>query len=121
MVTIQKAAKRGQWKTILAALKNLHNNFEDTYKSVLQRINQEDPDSGFLVYQILSWILLAYCPLTMKELQGALQVMEGITNIDPQDYMIESHIIFICQGLVIVSKEYHTVTLIRMLKTLDSL
>ncbi|KIJ50443.1 hypothetical protein M422DRAFT_245713 [Sphaerobolus stellatus SS14] len=65
MVTLDTKVRRGRPSDILTALDDLHNNFENTYEDILKRIDSEDQD---IFHWILSWILLAYRPLSMEEL-----------------------------------------------------
>ncbi|KIJ50480.1 hypothetical protein M422DRAFT_245766 [Sphaerobolus stellatus SS14] len=84
MVTLDTKARRGRPSDILTALDDLHNNFENTCEDILKRIDSEDQD---IFHLILSWILLAYRPLSMEELQNALQVTERQYTHDPLQYL----------------------------------
>ncbi|KIJ50435.1 hypothetical protein M422DRAFT_245706 [Sphaerobolus stellatus SS14] len=109
MVTLDTKARRGRPSDILTALNNLHNSFENTYEDILKRIDSEDKD---IFHLILSWIVLAYRPLSMEELQNALQVTEGQYIHDPLQYLSEEYILSVCQGLVIVRQKSDTLSLI---------
>ncbi|KIJ40461.1 hypothetical protein M422DRAFT_256715 [Sphaerobolus stellatus SS14] len=111
MITMQYILRKGQYKKIISALENLHDNFSKTYENVLERIAQ-NPEDGSYVHWILSWILCAHRPLSMEELQCALDITEGGTGIDHKDFMGETYIISVCQGLVVIGKESGIVSIV---------
>ncbi|KIJ42750.1 hypothetical protein M422DRAFT_254207 [Sphaerobolus stellatus SS14] len=113
MFTIHQKAKRGRPSDVTAALQGLHNNFEETYQDVLERIRQEDSESSNIFHHIISWILLSYRSLKIEELQSALQLMDRKYELDPSDFLDQEYIISLCQGLVIIGNESGTVSLIR--------
>ncbi|KIJ43788.1 hypothetical protein M422DRAFT_252680 [Sphaerobolus stellatus SS14] len=111
MITMQDILRKGRYNKIIHALENLHDNFSKTYENVLDRIAQ-NPEDGSYVHWTLSWILRAYRPLSMKELQCALDITEGGTGIDHKNFMEETYIISVCQGLVVIGKESGIVSIV---------
>ncbi|KIJ42740.1 hypothetical protein M422DRAFT_254198 [Sphaerobolus stellatus SS14] len=112
MFTINQKAKRGRPSDVTAALQGLHNNFDETYQDVLERIQQEDSESSDIFHCIISWILLSYRSLKIEELQSALQLMERKYELDSSDFLDQEYIIGLCQGLVIIGNESGIVSLI---------
>jgi len=98
---------------ILKALKTLPEGFEGTYDDAMERINQQSRKRKHMAYCVLSWISYAFRPLSLVELQYALAIREGMTEMDENDLDDEQFLISICAGLVTVSEESRQVDLVR--------
>ena len=84
------------------ALNELPKELTDTYDDALKRIS---PDHKELAYQIFSWLVHALRPLTEADLQYALAVQEGMTELDEDDLPDGKFILSICAGLVILQHD----------------
>lgn len=84
---------------VRAALKELPHALNEIYDESLKRIKDKDKD---LAYQVFSWLVHAYRPLSLVELQYALSVKEGMTKGDLHDELFISSI---CAGLITVRQE----------------
>lgn len=91
MATMEKASKTGRYSQIIAAVRTLPDNFSATYQEVLKR-QAEEPQKGNLFHWILSWVLQVYWPLSVIELQSALQLMEGTVSLDSKKFVDEEYI-----------------------------
>ncbi|KAK4248955.1 hypothetical protein C7999DRAFT_39939 [Corynascus novoguineensis] len=89
-------------KAVRAALETLHTGsqaYDHAYKDAMDRIKGQLKDQEELAKQVLSWITCAKRPLSTTELQIALGVEVGETELDPdniplvQDIVSESGII----------------------------
>ncbi|KAF8868958.1 hypothetical protein BD779DRAFT_1743439 [Infundibulicybe gibba] len=81
------------------ALSKLPEDLETTYDETLERINNKDRP---LAYQIFSWLIYAAQPMTMRDLQYALAVEDGMTAIDTRNLHDEATLTSICVGLVVL-------------------
>ena len=98
---------------ILKALEKLPEGFNGTYDDAMERINQQPTTRKHMAYRVLSWISYAFRPLSLVELQYALAIREGMTEMDENDLDDEQFLISVCAGLVTVSEESHQVDLVR--------
>ncbi|KAF8878108.1 hypothetical protein BD779DRAFT_1425842, partial [Infundibulicybe gibba] len=64
------------------ALDELPNTLDDTYDEAMSRIGN---DHKALAYQIISWLIHAAQPMTIRDLQYALAVEDGMTALDVDD------------------------------------
>jgi hypothetical protein len=79
----------------------------------MERINQQSPKRKLMAYRVLSWLLYAFRPLSLVELQCALAVREGMNEMNENDLDDEEFLVSICVGLVTVSEGSHQVGLVR--------
>jgi len=98
---------------ILKGLQKLPEGFDGTYDDAMERINQQSRKRKHMAYCVLSWISYAFRPLSLVELQYALAIREGMTEMDENDLDDEQYLISVCAGLVTVSEESHRVDLVR--------
>ena len=98
---------------ILKGLQKLPEGFDGTYDDAMERINQQPRKRKHMAYRVLSWISYAFRPLSLVELQYALAIREGMTEMDENDLDDEQYLISVCVGLVTVSEESHRVDLVR--------
>lgn len=98
---------------ILSAIKELPDGFEDSYRDAMNRIDGQSPHCRRMAYRVLSWISYAFCPLSLVELQYALAVKEGTTEMDENDLDDEVFLTSVCAGLVTVSEQSRKVGLVR--------
>jgi ankyrin repeat protein len=95
-------------KAIRAALKMLATRFDAydfAYEDTMNRIEGQQGDEKELAKQVLSWITCAKRPLTTSELQHALAVEVGESELDIENLPQVEDIISVCAGLVTVDEE----------------
>ncbi|KAM7203906.1 Ankyrin repeat-containing domain protein [Rhypophila sp. PSN 637] len=76
---------------------------DDTYEQAMQRIQAQDSEE--LAISVLSWIVFAFRPLTLRELQHALAVQDSDRDLDPAGIPDEESIVSACAGLVMMDEE----------------
>ncbi|KAF5985496.1 ankyrin protein [Fusarium bulbicola] len=95
-------------KQIKAALNSLSSGpraYDVAYEKSMERIADQKQSSKELAMQVLLWITCAKRVLTTLELQHALAVEEGDTELDNENlYRIED-MVSVCSGLVTVDEE----------------
>ncbi len=95
-------------KAIRTTLKKLPTGseaYDYAYKEAMDRIEGQVVDLKELAKQILSWITCAKRPLTTLELQHALAVEVGESEIDEENLSDIDDIVSVCAGLVTVDEE----------------
>ncbi|RYP77344.1 hypothetical protein DL771_001139 [Monosporascus sp. 5C6A] len=79
--------------------------YDTAYREAMERIEGQLKDQGELAKQVLSWITCAKRPLTTTELQHALAVEEGNTELDEGNIPQIEDVVSVCAGLVTIDKE----------------
>ncbi|KAJ7601491.1 hypothetical protein DFH06DRAFT_1406902, partial [Mycena polygramma] len=87
------------------ALENMTDNLDRAYGAAVDRINQQGPGDMKLAWRTLSWITHAKRPLRCSELQGALAVEPGATDLDPDNLPDRNIVLFSCAGLVVFNEK----------------
>lgn len=93
-------------------LEELPTSREDTYKSTMSRIRAHDEQTRKYAIQILSWIVYAFRPLSLKEILHALAVEKGDCYFHRDKMLFAKYIEAFCCGLVAIDKETATVRLV---------
>ena len=75
------------------------------YQGTLERIQCQAPGLRDLARKVLSWVTYSQRPLTIRELQHALAVEFGDTELDVENIEDESQMVSVCAGLVTVDEE----------------
>ncbi|PMD41368.1 ankyrin repeat protein, partial [Hyaloscypha variabilis F] len=99
-------------KAIRAALKNLATGsgaYDHAYEDAMERVNSQIKDQEELAKQVLSWITCAKRPLTTSELQHAIAIEIGESQLDKENVPEVEDIVSICAGLVTVDEESATI------------
>jgi hypothetical protein len=96
---------------VLNALERLPHNITEIYDDAMVRIEQQHKVDKELAHQVLSWIVYARRPLTVEELQYAVSVSPGMTELDPKGVIYKEKLTSVCAGLVVV--ESGTIRLVR--------
>ena len=92
------------------ALETLPTDLYDSFKGVITRIRKcSNTSEAELGMQVLMWIHFAHRPLKLAELQHALAVEKGDTELDASNIHSQKVLLDCCLGLVIVDKETLTV------------
>lgn len=86
--------------------------YDCAYQDAMKRIEGQDKDQEELAKQVLSWISCAKRPLTTLELQHALALEPGDTQIDEDNLTDVEDIVSVCAGLVMVDTESNIIRLV---------
>jgi ankyrin repeat protein len=103
-------------RDISQALENLPKGSEalsTAYQEALDRIDSQQPGFRKLAQQVLAWTTYSQRPLTVGELQHALAVEVGTTEIDAENDLEEfSEMVSVCAGLVTIDPESNVIRLV---------
>jgi di/tripeptidase len=66
---------------VLKALQQMPNDLHETYKEVMQRINQQNEDHKKVAHSTLAWISNAKRLLYVSELREALAAEQGTSGV----------------------------------------
>jgi ankyrin repeat protein len=102
-------------KAIRVALRKLPSGsdaYDHAYKDAMVRIKGQVADQEELAKQVLSWITCAKRPLTTLELQYALAVEVGESELDEDNLAQIEDLITVCAGLVTVDEESGIIRLV---------
>ncbi|KAI0508725.1 hypothetical protein F5B22DRAFT_381530 [Xylaria bambusicola] len=84
----------------------------DAYDQTMERINSQKLGLKRMATRVLSWITCAKRPLTTSELQHALAVEVGKTELDEQNFTDIETMVSVCAGLVTVDEESKIIRLV---------
>ncbi|KAK4170833.1 ankyrin repeat-containing domain protein [Triangularia setosa] len=102
-------------KAVRTALETLHKGsqaYDHAYNDAMDRIEGQFTDQKELAKQVLSWITCAKRPLSTMELQDALGVELGETELDPSNIPLVEDIVSVCAGLVTVDEDSKIIRLV---------
>jgi hypothetical protein len=102
-------------KAIRTALEKLPKGseaYDQAYREAMERIEGQTADYEILAKQVLSWITCAMRPLTTLELQHALAVEVGESELDQENLPEIEDMVSVCTGLVTVDEESHIIRLV---------
>ncbi|RYP44175.1 hypothetical protein DL768_009323 [Monosporascus sp. mg162] len=85
---------------------------DQAYEDTMERINGQKPGFRRLAEKVLSWIACAKRSLTTSELQHALAVEVGDSELDKDNLERIERIVSVCAGLVTVNEESGIIRLI---------
>ncbi|KAI0593638.1 hypothetical protein F4775DRAFT_586693 [Biscogniauxia sp. FL1348] len=86
--------------------------YDYAYRSAMERIEGQVTDQAELAKQVLSWIICAQRPLAILELQHALAVEAGASELDEENLPQVEDMISVCAGLVTVDEENGIIRLV---------
>jgi len=95
------------------ALGTLPKGVDETYDEAMNRIEQQDEGRRHLSKQVFSWVVYAFRPFSVEELQHALAVEISTSEIDPEAIIDEEILTSVCAGLVVIDETQHVVRLVR--------
>ena len=81
------------------------------YDETINRIKGQEKGLRELAIATLSWISLAIRPLSLRELQCALSIEPGDTELDEANFVDEETLSYVCAGLIVVDQESQIVRL----------
>lgn len=102
-------------KSIKYTLKNLETgarSLTQAYEDAVKRIESQTPARVSLAKEVLSWIIIAKRPLTARELQHALAIEIGETELDEDNIPEIAEIVSVCAGLVAIDKQSDIIRLV---------
>src|SRR5437667_2513163 len=105
-------AKKTSRRHVREAAKNLPEKLDEIYDEAMRRIEWQDHEDVYLAKQILCWISFAFRPLTVAEIQHALAVRPGDTDIDEEAFPDEELLVSVCVGLVTIEPESNIIRLV---------
>ena len=82
------------------SLASLPSTVDSAYHNIIDRIAENGPESEQLVWRILTWIFRCTRPLKMVELQEALSVRPGDSDLFPHYFMSSDDIVEQCESWV---------------------
>ncbi|KAK4205934.1 hypothetical protein QBC37DRAFT_162144, partial [Rhypophila decipiens] len=99
-------------RTTLETLQTGSQAYDRAYDDAMDRIEGQLKDQKELAKQVLSWITCAKRPLSITELQHALGVEVGETELDADNIPLVEDMISVCAGLVTVDEESSIIRLV---------
>lgn len=99
-------------KYTLKTLKSGARSLPQAYEDAIKRIESQTPSRIGLAKEVLSWIIIAERPLTVRELQHALAIEIGETELDEDNIPDVAEIISVCAGLVAIDKQSDIIRLV---------
>lgn len=99
-------------RAIFRTLEDLPTILCDIYDQAMLRIEDQRPSQVKRAKQVLSWIIYAERPLTVKELQCALAVEPGDTSLDEDALPDRDLMVSVCAGLVAIEQKNETIGLV---------
>ena len=99
-------------KYILKNLKTGARSLTQAYEDAIKRIESQTPARVSLAKEVLSWIIIAKRPLTARELQHALAIEIGETELDEDNISEIAEIVSVCAGLVAIDKQSDIIRLV---------
>jgi ankyrin repeat protein len=99
-------------RTALKCLPLGSDTYDDAYQNAMVRIEGQVADQAEFAKQVLSWITCAERPLTTLELQHALAVEIGASELDDDNLPEINDMVAVCMGLVTIDEESNIIRLI---------
>lgn len=99
-------------KHVRKKLEALPNTLTGAYDSTMQRILDQESDHKRIALKTLAWLSYALRSMSLKELQHALAIEPGDTELDDELVMDGHSITSLCAGLAIVDQGTNMVNLV---------
>ena len=99
-------------KHVRRKLQELPTTLEASYHNAMQRISSQEDDHRRLAFKTLAWVTHVFRPLSLRELQHALAVEHGDSELDEELLMDAPSITALCAGLVVIDKATDNVNLV---------
>jgi ankyrin repeat protein len=99
-------------RKVKAALELLPEGLNQVYDEVVHRIESQSPEDAALALRALYWIFHAVRPLTITEIQCALAIEAGDTDLDKDGEPDRDLLISVCAGMAVIDKETDTISLV---------
>ncbi|KAJ7577718.1 hypothetical protein C8J56DRAFT_1031374 [Mycena floridula] len=92
------------WDALRDALAKLPKDIHRSYDDTMARIMAQGEDDANLACQVFLWLTYAKEPLTVEDLQYALAISPGMTEMNPDAITDLEIITSVCAGLVIIEE-----------------
>ena len=102
-------------KDVRKALETLPPESDGSYEQTLERIKGQGKDYWELAMRVLLWVSNSVQPLSPVELQHAIAVQPGMTELDDEDLDEQDLMVSVCAGLVVLDAETNTLRFVRKL------
>ncbi|KAI9859761.1 MAG: hypothetical protein M1813_006478 [Trichoglossum hirsutum] len=99
-------------KHVRTKLQALPNTLTGTYDNAMRRIEDQELDHKRIALKTLAWVSYAFRSLSLGELQHALAVEPGDTELDEEMLMDGQSITSLCAGLVVIDQGTNVVNLV---------
>lgn len=99
-------------KHVRKKLQTLPTTLSSTYDEAMSRIEAQEPDQRDLALQALAWVCYALRTLSIQELQHALAVEPGHTELDSELLVDGTNITALCAGLIVIDPGSNMVNLV---------
>jgi ankyrin repeat protein len=100
-------------RKIKAALETLPGGLDSIYEELIVRVKLQNPkDHAELAVKVLGWIFYAARPLTVTEVQHALAIEQGDTDLDEDGIPNRDLLVSVCCGMVMINDSSSTVSLV---------
>lgn len=100
---LAKKAKHSK-RALRDALADLPLDLDKTYKDAMARIAAQDEEDACLAIQVLSWVLLSFRRMTVRELQEALAIQSDYDEGDEESLIDPEFFISVCGGLLVLDR-----------------
>ena len=97
---LEALAVQDNRRDLRRALETLPSKLDETYDEAMRRIQSQNLRQSERAYQVLGWICYTLRPLQVAELQHALSVKAGDTDLDEEGLPDADTIVSVCGGLV---------------------
>lgn len=95
------------------ALENLPPELDGIYDQTIERIENQGKDYSDLAKRVLLWVSNTFRPLSPLELQFAIAVQPGMTEILDEDLDEQDLMVSVCAGLLCSDVETNTLRFVR--------
>lgn len=99
-------------KHVRRKLQTLPTTLVGTYDDAMRRIEAQEPDHRDIAVKTLAWVSYAFRSLSVQELQHALVIEPGHSELDEELLLDAQSITALCAGLVVVEPETNVVNLV---------
>lgn len=100
-------------KDVRKALESLPPELDGIYDQILKRIEDQGKDYSELAKRVLLWVGNSVRPLYPAELQSAIAIQPGMSELDNEDMDERDLLVSVCAGLVEVDAETYTIRFVR--------
>lgn len=109
---MDSVAKKNSRRDIRKALDNLPKELNNMYDDAMRRIWSQGEEDVKLAERVLSWIVLAFRPLLVNEIQHALAVELEDLCFEEGGIPEEDFLVSVCAGLVTIDPESRIIRLV---------
>ena len=102
-------------KDVRKALESLPPELDQSYEQTIERIKSQGKDYSELAMRVLLWVGCAIRSLSLIELQHAIAVQPGMTELEDDELDEQDLMISVCAGLVVLDAETQTIRFVRKL------